>query len=35
MNDILDFIKIYRSDIIGIVQIFITLWIEYKDHHRK
>lgn len=35
MNIILYFVKTYRSDIIGIVQILITLWIEYRNCRKK
>lgn len=35
MNDFLNFVKTYRSDIIGVIQIFIALWIEHRNRRKK
>lgn len=35
MNSFLLFIKDYRSEIIGIIQIFVAIYIDYKNRRRK
>ena len=35
MDDFLHIIKTYSSEIIGIIQIFVSIYLDYKNCRRK